>query len=392
MLTKERNERLTRVGRGTPCGELLRHYWHALCPEGELPKPGAKKRVRILGEDLVVFRNKQGKVGCIEEHCLHRGASLYYGFVEDDGIRCCYHGWKYCMDGACTEQPFEKHAVSGLKALAYPVESLGGLLFVYMGPHPENPPPLPRWDVLASVDRPRQIRILPVHNCNWLQIQENTVDMVHTYYLHGQMAVELNLADATRAAGTFCRPIKDCHWTPCEWGIEKAVTYDDNRPNKTARWPPFIFPTLLRTPERIYGAAEDGMLLGTVETLHLRVPIDDTHTSVIWVALLPKDAGKAGEATYEYVADPVQLKGEHDLSDFYGQDRAVWETQGVVSDRTREHLGSSDGGIALFRKMLDDQIDRVGRGELPNVGVVRTADRDRTIDFIGRSPSSKHGS
>ena len=107
MLTKEQNERLTQVGPGTPGGELLRRYWQVLCPAGEITEEPPKKRVRLLGEDLLVYRGDDGAMYCIEEHCPHRGASLFYGFVEPGGIRCCYHGWKYDADGQCLEQPFE---------------------------------------------------------------------------------------------------------------------------------------------------------------------------------------------------------------------------------------------------------------------------------------------
>jgi len=105
MLTAAQNERLTRVGPGTPCGELLRRYWQALCPAAELTAQKPKKRIRIMGEDLVAFRTAEGAYGCVAERCLHRGASLYLGFVEPDGIRCCYHGWKYGFDGGCLERP-----------------------------------------------------------------------------------------------------------------------------------------------------------------------------------------------------------------------------------------------------------------------------------------------
>src|SRR3970040_1227732 len=107
MITHEQNERLTRVGPGTPGGELLRRYWQPLCPAGELTAANPKKRIRILGEDLLIFRDSTGKIACVEGHCPHRGAALYYGFLEEDGVRCCYHGWKFAPAGPCIEMPFE---------------------------------------------------------------------------------------------------------------------------------------------------------------------------------------------------------------------------------------------------------------------------------------------
>src|SRR5439155_11182986 len=159
MLTREENELLTRVGPGTPCGELLRRYWQPVCVASELSSDRPTKRLQILGEDLVMFRDANGGYGLVGEHCSHRGASLYYGFLEDGGIRCPYHGWLYDSGGHCLEQPFEpaqsimKHT---LRHPAYPVQELAGLLFAYMGP-PENQPLLPRWDVLAWEDGTRQV-------------------------------------------------------------------------------------------------------------------------------------------------------------------------------------------------------------------------------------------
>lgn len=189
MLTQEQNERLTKVGPGTPCGDLLRRYWQAICPAGEITEANPKKRVRIMGEDLLVYRAADGEVLCIQEHCPHRRASLFYGFIEPGGIRCCYHGWKYDAVGQCIERPFEPGAPDKIRARAYPVEELGGLLFAYLGPDPERAPLLPRWDVLVRDDGRRNIVVMPMHDCNWLQVQENTVDSVHTYYLHGHMSV-----------------------------------------------------------------------------------------------------------------------------------------------------------------------------------------------------------
>lgn len=382
MLSKKQNERLSRVGPGTPGGALLRHYWLPACPSGELTARRPKKRVRLLGEDLLVYRTESGGYACIEERCAHRGTSLFYGFVEGDEIRCCYHGWKYNPQGRCVEQPFEKRQSKKIKLNAYPAQEQGGLVFIYMGPHPEQPPVLPPWDVIARTDRPRKIRMLPVHHCNWLQIQENTVDMTHLYYLHGHMAM-VNDLPHKQEARRFCRPITDYAWSPCQWGITKSMTYGGEK-EQTVRWPPFIFPNALRTPEGIYGALPDGMLIGHIEAMHFRVPIDDDHTTVIWVGLMPLSAGRPGETVYEYVPETKTADGEHDLSDFYGQDRAVWETQGVLSDRTREHLGSTDGGIAIFRRMLAEQIDRVERGEEPTVGVVADRARNAIIDLSGR--------
>ena len=366
MLTKEQNERLTAVGPGTPGGALLRRYWQALCPAAELTSDRPKKRVRVLGEDLLVYRNAEGQAFCIAEYCPHRHASLFFGFIEPEGIRCCYHGWKFDCEGQCTEQPFENAAsAKRIKVDAYPVEELGGLLFVYMGPDPKRAPLLPRWDVLARNDAARTIIMLPTHDCNWLQIQENTVDSTHTYYLHGHMSIVNNLPTIAQA-GYFHRPITAYDWRVCDWGIEKTVTYGGDNPETEIR-PPLIFPNILRIPE------------GPVEALHLRVPIDDEHTRIIWIGL--RRGSAPGATTYQYVPDKPMTYDESEIQTFYGQDRVVWETQGKIYDRSTEHLGASDRGIVMFRRMLAEQIDRVERGEDPTVAVVKDPAQNNSIVF-----------
>jgi 5,5'-dehydrodivanillate O-demethylase oxygenase subunit len=376
MLSQEQNDRLTHVGPGTPCGNLLRRYWHPICATAEVAGDHRKKRARRLGEDLVVYRNDDGSFAAVQEQCPHRAASLYFGFIEPDGIRCCYHGWKYDRaSGACVERPFEKTAPPpGLKLPTYRVRELSGLLFVYMGPDQENPPELPRWDVLARSDRPKHIRMMPRHKCNWLQIQENTVDSVHTYYLHGHMSKLYNLPTMVNGI-YYYRPIEMYDWSVSRWGVEKTIAYGGERPEIEIR-PPLIFPNILRIPE------------GPVEALHFRVPVDDEHTDIIWIGLRP-----AGSAQFTNDRDiPVSVETDPpdysvetvSLATFYGQDRVVWETQGIIADRTRETLGASDRGIVMYRRMLEEQIARVERGEAPDVGVVMAAENE-CIEFANET-------
>lgn len=367
MLSREMNERLTRVGPGTPCGELLRRYWHPLCVAAELTEAKPKKRVRILGEDLVVYRDKQGRYGCLAEQCAHRGCSLYYGFVEEDGLRCPYHGWKYDLTGRCLEQPFEPKGSrykEQIRQRAYPVQKLAGLLFVYMGPEPA--PLLPRWDVLVWTHGTRKIEIHPVLNCNWLQAQENTADTTHTYFLHGRMMHELGLPGGEY----YYRPIVKYEWGYCEWGITKTLWYGGDNPEVEVR-PPLIFPNILRIPQ------------GKWECIHWRVPIDDTHTRIIWVGFLPdpeRHMSEDEDPPFEYLPSMMTPDGEHEMTSFYSQDKMAWETQGPIYDRTQEHLGASDRGIAMFRKLLAEQIEVVQRGGDP-IAVIRDPEKNRIIEF-----------
>ena len=373
MLTAQENERLTRVGPGTPGGELLRRYWQAVCPTKELSGATRKKRIQILEEQLLVLRLDDGTFACVTEQCPHRNASLYFGFIEPDGIRCCYHGWKFdCATGACIERPFETAAPTAkMRLSSYPVRQLGGLLFVYMGPDPNAAPPLPRWDVIARPDRPRTIAVLPDHKCNWLQIQENTVDSAHTYYLHGEFSAVNDLATAG-VAEYYHRPIVRYDWAECHWGLDKSIVYGGDRPEIEIR-PPLIFPNILRIP------------VGPVESMHFRIPIDGEHTRIIWVGLFPADSAPLADDSdvpYEIRRDPPDLSiEEYDVTTVWQQDRVVWETQGAIADRSRENLAATDRGIVMFRRMLAAQIDLVESGAHPTVAVVRPEDRDAIISF-----------
>jgi 5,5'-dehydrodivanillate O-demethylase oxygenase subunit len=376
MMDTAQNERLTRVGPGTPGGELLRRYWQPLCPAGEITADNPKKQVRILGEDLLVFRDGQGKLACVEEHCKHRGASLYYGFIEECGLRCCYHGWLYDSEGRCVEQPFEpanSKFKDEIRLKSYPVRELGGLLFTYMGPFPDKAPLLPRWDVLVREDGNRRINVFPVHHCNWLQIQENTADSTHTFYLHGVMDRKLGIKHPF--AAYYRRPIVKTEFKACEWGLDKVIEYGGDVPEVEIR-PPLIFPNILRIPN------------GPMEVIHWRVPIDDRSTRILFLAFTPSKDGSAGmseDAPVPFQYDPEMKtpEGAYKLDSFFSQDQMAMETQGAIYDRSNENLGVSDRGIVLFRKMLLEQIQRVEHGLEPNVGVVRDPERNRLIDFPG---------
>jgi 5,5'-dehydrodivanillate O-demethylase len=375
MLAQETNELLTRVGPGTPAGQLLRRYWQPVCPAADLPKDGAKKRVKIMGEDVVVFRlprkseNDPIRYGCVGERCSHRGASLYYGFVEEDGIRCAYHGWKYDERGRCVHQPFEKNPEykNEVRHPAYPVEKLAGLLFIYMGP-PERKPLLPRWDVLVRRDGKRTLEVHEVLRCNWLQAMENSADTVHTYYLHGHMMKTKGIAEGAY----FYRPIEDYDWELCEWGIIKRCDYGGSRPEHEVR-PPLVFPNILRIPQ------------GYTEAVHWRVPIDDERTQIFVMLLDPSKDGKIVEQPEDPPISYVPYRdenGEYILTTFPSQDAMAWETQGAVYDRTNEKLGSTDRGITVFRNMLREQIAIVQKGGDP-MALVWDEEKNRIIEFEG---------
>ena len=386
MLTTEENVMLTRVGPGTPAGELLRRYWHPVAVAGELSEEKPIKRVKILGEKLALFRDKQGRYGLVGEQCPHRNASLAYGRVEADGIRCPYHGWKFDGRGRCLEQPAEPPDSTfkdRVRHKAYPVQKLAGLLFTYMGPEPA--PLLPRWDVLAREDGRRWTVIESMLDCNWLQPMENSVDPSHLYWLHG---ISGHLGDHMAQYQEKREFIK------FQYGIWKRRT----TPGKTPSDPPMVdehpllFPSILRHVAKL----RDGG--GFWHNLQIRVPVDDTNTQVYRVNFVPSSTERSPldqDPPYEYSALKTP-EGEYNMSVVAAQDAMAWETQGPIADRTREQLGVSDEGIILFRKLLKEQIKIVQRGGDP-MGIIRDPKKNKTIyldvfnERIGlyRSPKSK---
>ena len=189
---------LTEVGAATPMGELLRRYWHPVGLSADASD--TPHQVRILGEDLILFRDKAGRAGLVDPHCAHRGASLYYGKVEERGIRCCYHGWLFDVQGHCLEQPCEPDLGARRRVTVrqpwYPVEERYGLVFAYLGP-PEKKPVLPRYDALERLDDGEFVEAdansiggggPPIIPCNWLQHYENLVDPFHVVILHSSFS------------------------------------------------------------------------------------------------------------------------------------------------------------------------------------------------------------
>ncbi|HEY7163844.1 MAG TPA: aromatic ring-hydroxylating dioxygenase subunit alpha [Candidatus Binatia bacterium] len=372
MLSHEENELLVRVGPGTPAGELLRRYWHVVAAVAEISDEKPKKQVKILGEDLVLFRDARGRYGLVGEHCSHRGVSLYYGFVEEDGIRCPYHGWKYDGCGNCIEQPFESASFKEkIRHPAYPVIELAGLLFTYMGP-PEKRPVLPRWDVLVREDGSQKIDICEMLCCNWLQAMENSVDPTHTYYLHSH---NLKLKGAKDYVPFHYQQVNRIDFEMvihAQWaGIQKQRFFGGDESRAEAPHP-LIFPNILFVPVRLGYA------------MHFRTPIDDLSTRVFQFRFNPTRDGKAAERPEVTPIEYIPTKnadGEFHLENFTSQDHMAWETQGAIANRAREHLGDGDRGIIMFRKLLREQIAAVQKGDDP-VGVNLDPTRDEVIQMI----------
>jgi 5,5'-dehydrodivanillate O-demethylase len=370
MLSREENAYLTQVGPGTPAGELLRRYWHPVAVAGELTEEAPIKAVKILGENLVLFRDTQGRYGLVAERCPHRSASLAYGRVDAEGIRCRYHGWKFDRGGRCLEQPAESPESTfkdRIRHRAYPVEKLAGLLYAYLGPEPA--PLVPRWDVLAREDGKRWTVIDSLIDCNWLQPMENSVDPAHLFWLHGDSAHLVGHSPDYGESHEFIR---------FEYGILKRRTTPGKNPGEppTVDEHPLVFPSILRHVARFKKDT------GFRHNLQIRVPVDDTHTQVYRVSFVPSRTERS-PADQDPPFEHCALKGpdgRFDMTMVSAQDAMAWETQGGVTDRSQENLGASDQGVILLRKLLKEQIDIVRNGGEP-MGVIRDPEKNKIIHF-----------
>jgi 5,5'-dehydrodivanillate O-demethylase len=366
-LSREENEMLTCVGPGTPAGELLRRYWYPIAVAKELTEEKPTKFVRVLGEDMVLFRDKQGRVGLLADRCSHRGASLLYGRVEERGIACAYHGWLYDVEGNCVECPAEPadskfHLTVTHKA--YPVQKFIGLYWTYMGP--KSAPFIPKYDVWARKDGRRKIVVYPLLDANWFQAMENSVDPAHLQILHQDTAMRARKAVSTTRG--FIDDIEKTEFYEVAYGIMKRRSYKKGVVDEH----PLIFPNILRQGD----------------ATQIRVPMDDTHTLIFFVHFIPGGSGDGdSEEETEVLYLPPFKDPPNTLHPFtrfrtdlvLAQDHMVWETPGPITDRTRERLTTSDRGIAMLREIMMREIRKVGQG-LDPIGVIRDPARDVMID------------
>ena len=371
MLSKEENELLTRVGPGTLMGDLLRQYWVPVMLSDELPEPdGRPLRVRLLGENLVLFRQTEGRVGLIAENCPHRGASLYFGRNEEAGLRCVYHGWKFAVEGKCMDmpnEPPESNFKDRVRALAYPCQEYGGMIWTYMGPR-TTPPPMPQLEWASVPDAQRELKPF-LRECNWVQGLEGDIDTSHLYFLHARLKPE--------DPPSFGVYHEDRHprleLVQTDYGVMYGARREAGDDMCYWRITQFMFPFHTLFPPG--GAA------GVPG--HIWVPLDDEHTmvwSLIWNPeeapasfRAGRDGSPVGEflpptpdglgrwrakanATNDYLLDPVRQKAQSftGIPTITLQDQAVTESMGVVTDRSREHLGTSDAMIIQVRRRLLD--------------------------------------
>ena len=386
MLTKEANERLTRVGPGTPMGELMRRYWQPVAPFAELLDNPVKK-IRILGEDLVLYRDRSGTLGLIGDKCAHRRMGLEWGIPEDEGLRCPYHGWRYDQTGQCLETPLEPKDSTfkdRVQLTAYPVQELGGLVWAYLGPEPA--PLLPRWDILVWPNCVRQIgiSILP---CNWMQCQENALDPAHGIYLHGHFfryvlerlgLLEERASDhETHRAFVGARPDPfTLEFQATRYGVRKFQKYSKAQGARSdyvreAKYMVFPHYTLGST---------DG---GVRHESQFRIPMDDTHTYHITyqVYKAPPGVEAPEQDVIPFFDVPLYDENGKAILDYVlAQDMVAWWSQGEITERDKEKLGTTDSGVIMFRRMLQQAIQIVEDGGDP-INVFRDPTENEIIDL-----------
>ena len=352
------DEEITFVEKGTPCGELLRRYWHpVLLSEelGELPK-----LIKVLGEELVLFRDKSGQIGLLHKHCAHRGASLEYGIVADCGLICSYHGWQYDIDGTLIKagsEPCKSPVHKRVKQGAYQTYEQEGIIFAYLGP-PEHVPEFPIYDTQLDTTI-KKIPFTIETPCNWLQVYENTQDPIHVVHLHARSSgVQFGVAS----------------------GVDQIIEYD-NTPlgminiqtrqvdgHVWTRTTESILPNGNQTGA-IWEEAESEKFFQRTSMLRWMVPLDNTNTKTIgWryfsKELDPREQGDASSVGVEKIDFIGQTKNERSYEDSQRQpgDYEAQVSQRPIAVHKMENLASSDTGVAKLRNLVRQHVRNLADG------------------------------
>ncbi len=387
MLNQQQNEYLTRVNKGQPAGELLRRYWMPAALSEELAGERPVVAVRLLGENLVLFRNQQGELGLIQRHCPHRGADLLYGRLENGGLRCVFHGWLFDPSGQCLEQPGEPESSQMYKqicAISYPVVEKNGIIFAYLGPG--KAPAQPDLDCFRAPDT-HVFAFKGLWQCNWLQALEVGIDPAHASFLHRFLEDEdpsegygKQFRDAsvnteipmTRILREYSRPTIEVE--PTDFGFRLITVRELDHLTVHVRVTNQVFPCAITIP-----------MSGQINITQWHVPVDDTHC--YWYAMFtsygdPIDKATMREQRIEehslplyqpltnsdnhYHYDPEEQRNLTYTGmgmDINVHDQWACESMGAIQDRTDEHLAQSDKAIVMFRRLLKQMIERVERGE-----------------------------
>jgi len=383
MIPQEENDLLTRTGPGTPCGKLLRRYWQPAALSAEMPPGGAPKPIRLLGENLVLFRDDQGRPGLLGLHCSHRGADLSYGRIEDGGLRCIYHGWLYDIHGRCLDQPGEPagggHRDS-IRHPSYPCEEIGGLILTYMGPG--EPPVFPRYEIFLAPDSHRTVD-KTFYDCNYLQAHEGNLDPVHLSFLHRRLRAEGgDQAQKVRSSNASSNTLFAADTAPAievemtNFGFRIATLRRTGPSEVYLRLSNFIYPNLAAVPAGGPGTAGEGY------TINWQIPIDDLHSWNYIITFsrrqpISSSGGDRTEKDADYIPvrnranrylqdrESIKSKSFSGIATFTAMDTCATETAGPIQDRTGENLATSDRAVVAFRKLLLKAIQNVEEGKDP---------------------------
>ena len=387
MMSSQQNETITRVGKGTPAGQLLRRYWQPVALVDELPVERPVKAVRLMGQDFVVFKDEQDRYGMLDRDCPHRGADLAAGRLEGGGLRCAFHGWLFDANGRCLSTPGEpvgSTLCNKVRQSAYPVVEKGGILFGYIGK--DEPPAFPNFDCFAAPDA-YTFAFKGLFECNWLQALEVGIDPAHASFLHRffededvseSYGKQFRGASAdsdmpiTRVLREFESP--EILVSPADYGLRLIAKRALDDANTHVRVTNVVFPQAFVIP------------MSTEMTItQWHVPVDDENC--YWYAIFtsfgaPTDKAQMREQRLELyeLPDYTSRKNKRNnygfdvheqLSETYTgmgfdinvHDQWAVESQGAIQDRTREHLGTTDKGIIAYRRLLVDAIEKTQAGE-----------------------------
>jgi len=398
VLSEEENEILTRVGPGTLMGNLLRRYWIPACLSAEVPEPGgAPARVRLLGEDLVAFRDTNGEVGLVDEHCPHRGASLYFGRNEDCGLRCVYHGWAFDRTGQCIDMPSEPRPFADrIQVTAYPVHESGGVVWTYMGPKETMTPFRDFGTESMPADK---VSAFKTHStCNFIQSMEGNLDSAHISFLHQFNAIDDIPDDGTDKPGYLSNAMSMKIWRYDKaprfemeetwYGYRYGAMRTTPNGHRHVRINAFVFPFNTLVANVPYSVNQG-----------LFVPIDDTNCWRYFIAthepanprglggapffavpqfpyaplLLNRSENRSGvtprmwtaENEYQIDRDAQRKTSFSGINDFGSQDMMVTETMGPIYDRSKEHLGTTDVAVIRMRALLINAAKALAEGQEP---------------------------
>jgi phthalate 4,5-dioxygenase oxygenase subunit len=406
MLTREENELLTRVGPGKPMGEVMRRYWVPALLSRELPSPDCPPvRVKLLGEELVAFRDTQGKVGLLDEHCPHRQASLFLGRNEESGIRCVFHGWKFDVDGNCVDmpnEPLESRFKEKVHQTSYPTIELGSVIWAYMGP-PEKMPDPPGMEWTRAPEDHRFVS-KTIEYCNYLQGVEGGIDTCHGSFLHNN-----DLSDKLTFHRIDTAPRLEVERT--SYGFRYVGIRDVGEIGQYVRMYQFVLPFhQFRSQQIVRKKGKDGGKRESIPVIkgHMWVPSDDHNMMVYnWMLAVDEDKpltpefilasesgagrGPDGETTVRHrnrANDWLINREVQRTKTFTGiegvntQDLAAQESMGPIVDRTREHLGTTDKAIITYRRILLDVIRDFQNGIEPAGIDPKTYRNVRSADVV----------